>query len=250
MLPEVAQGNIQRICRRIHVGERVAQEMIQALKSMRPYPTWGTGLRISTGLAEVPVLAPDFVFERGRDGTYALRVLEPSIRLDSLSMGTAEEARLDEEWSRRLGRLREEAEGLLELSLRRTSVILQVLARILDLQKDWLLELREYLEPLSVSEIARSLGVSPSTVSRALKDRYLVCPRGTYALRELLSRHFDGDGEGGKSRDFIAREIVNLEQTHAGEPLTDKRIAELLRDKGIEVARRTVNKYRKQLRGF
>ena len=249
MLPDVAKGNTQRIRRKLGIGEHVASEMIQVLKGLRPYPTWSTGLGLPTGQTEAPVRAPDFIFERSSDDSYVLHVLEPTIKLDSLSLGTADRALLDENWGEQLARLRDEAESVLELSLRRQSVILAAMTRILDVQKEWLLGFKEYLEPLSVSDIALSAGVSVSAVSRALKDRYLASPRGTFALRQLLSRRFDGENPGGKSQDFVSCEISKLERAHERETLTDQRVAGLLRERGIEVARRTVNKYRKHLRG-
>ncbi len=249
MLPDVAKGNVSRIQRKLGVCQARMSELIGVLKGLRPYPTWGSGLASGTDREEILRQPPDFIFEKAQDGSYVLQILEPTIRLDPLSCGNVEVSRHDD-WGTSLALLREEAGSVVEICNRRRTAILAALAQILDVQHEWLLGRRDYLEPLSVSEIACAAGVPASTISRALRDRYLACPRGTFALKQLLSRRIQTTSSGNASRDFIYGEIRRLEEEQKGRGASDEQITRLLKDRGIDIARRTVNKYRKQMRGF
>ncbi len=256
LLEDVARGDIRRICRRLGVGEGHARRMIKRLKSLRPYPAWGMDFQTVDGNGPVGSPAPDFRFYERGDGTCVLEMREPavevhrlSISMDSREAAGPETQDPESEWALRARLLEQEAEWLKAAVRRRGRALLMVLVFLLDLQKDWLLARKDYLEPIAECQLAEALGIPGSTVSRALKDRYIACPRGTFPLKRLLSRRFSTPGSDGVSKDFVCRLIVKLERETAGAAATDMEIARALESNGIRIARRTVNKYRNELRG-
>ena len=98
---------------------------------------------------------------------------------------------------------------------------------------------------MTVGDLADRLGLHPSTISRATREKYLQCRQGTYPLRYFLSRPL---GEQGPSQQTVKLRLLELiRQEDRSHPLSDQRLAELLAEQGIRIARRTVAKYRTEL---
>ena len=100
-----------------------------------------------------------------------------------------------------------------------------------------------------MTEVAERLGVHVATVSRAVSEKWLQTPRGMYPLRRFFSGGRE-TGEEGQEKSWEAikemlREIVEAEDK--AKPLSDQKLADALKEKGVEIARRTVVKYREQL---
>ncbi len=257
LLREVARGNLSRIRRELGIGERQARIMVQALKGLRPYPTWGMDFQPSSppGLAR---LSPDFWIRCQRDGGCVLEIREPRVDIQHIATtaecGAAQRAPQGRdqgsEWDAKARSLELEAKELREVAMKRGRVLHRVVAALVEVQKEWLLGRNDYLEPLTESQLAEGLDIPLSTVSRALKDRYIACPRGTYPLKKLLSRGLPSEDRAGISRDFVCQLIERLDREAGGRVITDAEMAKLLEQRGIHLARRTVNKYRNQLRGF
>ena len=102
------------------------------------------------------------------------------------------------------------------------------------------------LSPMSLLTLADRLQVHPSTVSRAVRGKYLQCRQGTYPLRYFFSHAV---GETGPSQQAVKRRLLELvRQEDPSHPLSDQTLVELLEKEGIHLARRTVAKYRVELR--
>lgn len=107
---------------------------------------------------------------------------------------------------------------------------------------------REYLMPLTQKEAAQELGISPSTVSRAVKDKYLQCPWGTYPLSFFFSVGGIETGGGKETPESIKVYIRKfIEEENKKKPYSDRILTEKLRETGISISRRTVAKYREAL---
>ena len=258
LLDEVGRNNLSKIQRRLSVGEKKARGMVQVLKGFRPYPTWGMDFQLPADAAGLQSLMPDFTFREYPEGMYVLEVQEPGIRVQEISLhgepgplpSTAGDTDPETAWNDKARSLEKEAKELREAVTKRGRIILRVVAAVAELQKEWLLDRKDYLEPLEESELARRLSIPVSTISRALKGRYISCPRGTYPLKHLFSRQFSGSRNEAVSRDFIFQTIAKLERDAGEENVSDMQMARLLQGHGIQIARRTVNKYRNQLRGL
>ena len=104
------------------------------------------------------------------------------------------------------------------------------------------------MRPMVLREIAEILELHESTISRVTTQKYMLTPRGTFELKYFFGSHVATDTGGAASATAIRaliKQMISAENVNA--PLTDSRIAELLGDQGIIVARRTIAKYREAL---
>ena len=106
------------------------------------------------------------------------------------------------------------------------------------------------IKPMKLKNIAEDLGYNPSTISRAIANKYLECPRGTIALKSFFTASLGADGDGEEVsnaaiKDFISHVIKN---ENAQKPLSDLKILELAQKEfSVSMVRRTITKYRKAL---
>jgi RNA polymerase sigma-54 factor len=104
------------------------------------------------------------------------------------------------------------------------------------------------MRPMVLREIAETLGLHESTISRVTTQKFMATPRGTFELKYFFSSHLATDAGGATSSTAIRaliRQLVGAENARA--PLSDARIAQILGQQGIVVARRTIAKYRESL---
>jgi len=131
---------------------------------------------------------------------------------------------------------------------KRQKTIYRVAEAIVKYQQEFFKKGVEFLKPLTLKKIADEIGVHESTVSRVTTNKFMHSPLGVFELK-----YFFMSGIGGKSGDEVSSEVLKFKIKHlielenAHRPLSDQKIAELLKREGIEVARRTVAKYREVL---
>lgn len=148
------------------------------------------------------------------------------------------------------------AQWLMDAVGQRRQTLLRVVERIVDHQRDFFDQGAQSLKPLPMSMIADELSIHVATVSRAVSDKYIATPRGVMPLRKFfsggLATKADVEtGEGGgeemawEAIKVALREVIDAEDK--AKPLSDDALADALKKRGIEIARRTVAKYRDQL---
>jgi RNA polymerase sigma-54 factor len=107
----------------------------------------------------------------------------------------------------------------------------------------------DQLKPMMIKEVAEEIGVHPSTVSRAVSSKYVHTPQGVFELRYFFSESVQGPEGGGTSLLILKRRVKKLiEDEDPARPLTDDQITRILQSQGIQVTRRTVAKYREDMR--
>ncbi len=142
----------------------------------------------------------------------------------------------------------QEARWLIKNVQQRFDTILRVSQAIVDRQRAFFDHGEVAMRPLTLREIADTLGLHESTISRVTTQKYLSSPRGVYELKYFFGSHVATDTGGAASSTAIRaliKQLVSAEDGH--KPLSDARIAEILGEQGIVVARRTVAKYRESL---
>src|ERR1700733_6255778 len=131
----------------------------------------------------------------------------------------------------------------------RKQTILKVCQSIVRRQADFLENGIDLLKPMMIKEIAEEIGVHPSTVSRAVSSKYAHTPQGVFELRYFFSEAVQGPSGGATPLLILKRRVKKMiEEENPAHPLTDEQITERLQAEGIEVTRRTVAKYREDMR--
>jgi RNA polymerase sigma-54 factor len=139
------------------------------------------------------------------------------------------------------------AVGLLKSLDQRNRTIYRVTETLLDLQKEFFSKGVEYLKPLTLKDVASALNLHESTISRVTSNKYLSCEHGTFCFRFLFSSALSS-GMGSISSTSVKNTIKKIvSDEDLGKPLSDQHIADVLKKSGIEIARRTVAKYREEL---
>jgi RNA polymerase sigma-54 factor len=131
----------------------------------------------------------------------------------------------------------------------RQQTISRIADEIVKVQEDFLDHGVSRLRPLTMAEIADKLGIHETTVSRAIANKYMQTPRGTFEMKYFFTPGFKTEDGSQVSNKTIKDQIVHLvQQEDSTNPLSDQRMVELLRQSGTKVARRTVAKYREELK--
>jgi RNA polymerase sigma-54 factor len=131
----------------------------------------------------------------------------------------------------------------------RKQTITKVCYSIVARQQDFLERGIDQLKPMMIKEVAEEIGVHPSTVSRAVANKYVHTPQGVFELRYFFSESVQGPEGGGTSLLILKRRVKKLiEDEDPSRPLTDEQITRILQSQGIQVTRRTVAKYREDMK--
>ncbi|HXZ78736.1 MAG TPA: RNA polymerase factor sigma-54 [Terriglobales bacterium] len=131
----------------------------------------------------------------------------------------------------------------------RKQTILKVCHAVVGRQREFLDQGIDYLKPMMIKEVAEEIGVHPSTVSRAVANKYAHTAQGVFELRYFFSESVQGPEGGNTSLLILKRRVKKLiEEEDPARPLTDEQITRILQSQGIQVTRRTVAKYREDMK--
>jgi RNA polymerase sigma-54 factor len=229
------------------VGRTVeeTQRVIDFIRTLDPRP----GQRYNR--SEARLIEPDVAFvKRGDEWMVAMNEEDlPTLRLNQgyrrlLTQDGAEKDVKDYVKERYRSALQ-----LMRNIEQRKNTILRTCEAIVRRQGDFLEKGVEALKPMMIKEVAEEIGVHPSTVSRAVSSKYVHTPQGVYELRFFFSEGVNGPEGAGTPLMLLKRKVKKLiEDEDPKKPLTDDQIASLLQGQGIDVTRRTVAKYREDMR--
>jgi len=234
------------IARALRVSPEEVQVATDALSQLSPKP----GLEITTD--EERYVVPDLIVERvGEDYV----VLLNDRNVPRLRINAAYESVL--RGPKRVGRdatrdyiqsKLNSARWLIQTIEQRRRTMTKVMNCIIAEQREFFDKGIQFLRPLTLQQVARQIEMHESTVSRVTTNKYVQTPRGVFELKFFFSSGISTqDGEDVSSK--TAREAIRqfIEEEDKKDPLSDQKIAELLRGRGMNIARRTVAKYREQL---
>ena len=140
------------------------------------------------------------------------------------------------------------ANWLIQTIEQRRRTMVKVMEAIVEAQIDFFEKGPEVLKPLTLQDVAEKIGMHESTVSRVTTNKYVQTPRGLYPLKHFFSSGLDTEsGQSVSSKMAMARIKELIEKEPKKKPLSDQKIAEMLRKEGLIVARRTVAKYRERM---
>jgi RNA polymerase sigma-54 factor len=239
----LARNDIARLARRLRASEDDVAAAAVLIRSLDPRP--GAALDATP----VEYVAPDvYALRDGSRWRVSLNAdAQPRLGLNQHYCGLIAKARgEDASWMR--GQL-QEARWLIKSLESRAETLLKVADAIVRRQSAFLDYGPEAMHPLVLREVAEEVGMHESTISRVTTRKYLHTPRGTFELKYFFSSGVSTEDGGSASATAIQamlRKLIDAEDVR--KPLSDLAIAEELQRKGIQVARRTVAKYREGLR--
>jgi RNA polymerase sigma-54 factor len=221
------------------------QRAIDFIRTLDPRP----GQRYNR--SEARLIEPDVAFvKRGEDWVVAMNEEDlPTLRLNQgyrrlLSQGDTGKDVKDYVKERYRSALQ-----LMRNIEQRKNTILRTCESIVRRQTEFLEKGVDALKPMMIKEVAEEIGVHPSTVSRAVSSKYVHTPQGVYELRFFFSEGVNGPEGAATPLMLLKRKVKKLiEDEDPRKPLTDDQIANMLQGQGIDVTRRTVAKYREDLR--
>jgi RNA polymerase sigma-54 factor len=245
-LDDVAANHFRKVARALKVDEDEVRRLVEVLKALNPRPAGAFSPGPSPGY-----IVPDVTLRRFGDEWFitpnneALPTLRVSPRYRSMLRSGSS---ADDETRRYLKDKIRSAESFIKNVDRRKDTVSRITQIIMDVQADFFEDGKGPLRPLRLEDVAIEIGVHLSTVSRGVTGKYMATPYGLFELKHF----FSGGYRTAQGMDVAAttikqrlRELVREED--AAKPVSDQRLAELLSDEGVTVARRTVAKYREEL---
>jgi RNA polymerase sigma-54 factor len=240
----VQKRDVKDLARALQVSPPDAQAGVEFIRTLDPRPGRLYN-REQTRLIE-----PDVVFVK-RGGEWVVTMNEedlPSLRLSQRYRRMLASEGTDKEVKEYVKERFRSALQLMRNIAQRKSTILRTCEVIVRRQQDFLDKGIEALRPMMIKEVAEEIGVHPSTVSRAVANKYAHTPQGVIELRFFFSEGSNGP-EGADTPLLVLKRKVRklIEDEDARHPLTDDQLAAMLQSQGIQLTRRTVAKYREDM---
>ncbi|HEU4718309.1 MAG TPA: RNA polymerase factor sigma-54 [Bacteroidia bacterium] len=251
-MDEFSKKHYDKIARKLGVDDDSLKRVIREITHLNPRP----GNAAADSARVVQDVVPDFTLIND-DGRLDIILNErnmPDLRVSAMySQMLAEYARSKEKSSREavsfIKQKIDSAKWFMDALRQRHQTLYVTMKAILDYQYDYFLEGDEtQLKPMILKDIADRVGLDISTVSRVANSKYIQTPFGTFLLKSFFSESLSTDsGEEVSTREVkkILSDCISAEDKR--KPLTDDRLAKILKEKGYNIARRTVAKYREQL---
>ncbi|MBM4130023.1 RNA polymerase factor sigma-54 [bacterium] len=232
------------IARDLKLTVKDVQEIAERIGELEKRP--GLSLNTEGARAIVPDLEVVKVDEDGQE--YAVYLNDaniPRLRVSQAYEGTVQTS---EDAVKFIDERKRHAEWVIKTIEQRRRTMIKVMEAIVGEQREFFEKGAIAMRPLTLNQVATTIGMHESTVSRVTRQKYVQTPRGVFPLKFFFSAGLDSDtGEdvSAKAVKIMIREIIDGE--NARRPLSDKKIVDLLQERGLKIARRTVAKYREQL---
>ena len=244
-LPQVQNKQWKEIAKALGKPIPVVEESVEYLKRLDPRP----GQRYNK--PEARLIEPDvFIVKNGDEYQIIMNEEDvPQLRLNLSYRRLLNRGESDKDVRTYIKDRYSSAIQLMKNIEQRKQTILRVCQTVVQRQKEFLDHGIDELKPMMIKEVAEEVGVHPSTVSRAVANKYVHTPQGVYELRFFFSEAVQGPSGQDTSLLVLKRKVKKIiEEEDSAHPLTDDQITRMLQTQGIQVTRRTVAKYREDMR--
>lgn len=245
-LEDLAANRLGVISRSMGITVKEVQEMADMIKSLEPKPG-----RQFASQTDTRYIVPDVLVERV-DDDYVVTVNDsssPHLMVSSYYEKLLTEAEKDSNLSKYLTDRLNSAMWLIKSIDQRKQTIYNVVEAVVKYQKEFFDKGSKYLKTLTLKQIAEEVGIHESTVSRSINGKYLQSPMGVFEIKYFFSGGVaggqSGEGISSKSIKSFIKEIVDSEDPKS--PYSDQDMVNMLKEKGIDISRRTVAKYRDEM---
>ena len=240
-LVELEHRQVLKIAKAMNITPERVEELKGMLMTLDPWP----GLEYSSDPPQY--VTPDVVVEK-IDGKYVVYLSDepvPELRISNEYRKMMHNGRVSKDEKQYLRDKVEAARWLIRNIQQRQQTILRIATAIAEVQEEFFEKGVVKIKPLTLQEIADKVGVHEATVSRTTRGKYMQTPQGLFEMKYFFSpglRRDTGDAQSSKSVQSVIKKIIDEEDK--SKPLSDQRIADLLKTQGLTIARRTVTKYR------
>ncbi len=243
-LEDVEQNRLPVIQRKTGYSIETIKDAIEEMRHLNPWPGQGFEDRPAQNVT------PDLIVEQDENGKYTVRMIEENTPRLRISKYYIEQLRSnpDPNIKEYIKKKIESAKWLIESIEQRHSTLKRVAQAIVDHQTEFLEKGPKYIIPLKMQQIADVVGVHVTTVSRAVDDKWIQTPREICSLKSFFgggTKTAEGEDVAWDIIKLVMKDIVDNEDKKS--PLSDDDLVKHLAEKGYNLARRTVTKYRKAL---
>ncbi|MCR2043117.1 RNA polymerase factor sigma-54 [Anaerosalibacter massiliensis] len=243
-LEDIAHNRLCKISKKLGIELKDVQDICDYIKTLEPKP----GRCFSGDMEEVKYITPDITL-RYLDGEYIIILNDntaPRLNINRFYKGlmaSSDDPNITEFITKKLN----SAMWIIKSIEQRRMTIYNVVESILKFQSDFFEKGEKALKPLTLKDVADDIGVHESTVSRATNGKYMQTPRGLFELKYFFTSGVSSE-KGSLSATSIKVMIRDMiEKEDSKKPLSDQKIADILKEKSISISRRTVAKYRDEL---
>lgn len=243
-LPQLASRDYAFIMKRLKIKEQELKDALQIILSLNPKP----GSEITP--SDAAYVVPD-VFVSKQNGRWKVELnpdSTPAIRVNPEYAALVSRSNDSSADSTFLRDNLQEARWFIKSLQSRNETLIKVASKIVEHQRGFLEYGDEAMKPLVLHDIAEAVGMHESTISRVTTQKYMHTPRGIFELKYFFSSHVSTQ-EGGECSSTAIRALIKklVAAENPQKPLSDSKITSLLGEQGINIARRTIAKYRESL---
>ncbi|GAA0179409.1 RNA polymerase factor sigma-54 [Clostridium sediminicola] len=241
----IADNKYNVLAKKLNVSNKKAQEYGDIIKTLEPKPSRG----FYTG-EDIKYIAPEAIIRKIEDKYFVIMNNDsvPKLNINN----TYKNIIYNDEDAKTVKYVKEKINSamfLMKSINQRENTIYRILKKLVEIQKDFFDYGKNYLKPLTLKEIAEMLEIHESTVSRAIRDKYIYTDKGTIKIKDLfttgLSQKNSGDDV---STILIKNEIKEMvDNENKKKPYSDQKICDMLKSQDLKISRRTVAKYREEL---
>ena len=236
-LNELSKKNYKYIASKLNISKKEILDALKLIQTLEPYPA--REFDTTTIKYIIPEL---FIFKK--NNKWRVKTNEtfiPPLKINKKYSKLLKES----DFNNDLKEKKEEAQNLINVVNERKKSLKRVGEGLLKLQIDFFENGKEFIKPLRLKDLALEVGLSESTISRISNGKYLNTVWGTFSIKYFFSKKINGDLGSRAVKEIIKRIIENSESK-----LSDEKIRLILKSEGIEIARRTVAKYRQSMNIF
>lgn len=240
----IANNKYKEISKKYNMSLQKCVELINIIKTLDPKPGRTCSVEKSV------YIQPDVTVEKIDDEfiVYLNEKDSYQIRINSYYKDILKNSQSDESAKEFIKERLNSATGLMKNIESRKTTVLKIAEEIVKAQDEFLRKGTKYIKPLKMKDIAEKLKCHESTISRGVNGKYMLTPFGVYEFRYFFSSAIETENNEMASSTSIKKIIKEtIKDENKKKPLSDDHISKLLKEKGINVARRTVAKYREEL---
>ncbi|AJP12945.1 TPA: RNA polymerase factor sigma-54 [Clostridioides difficile] len=240
----IANNKYKEISKKYNMSLQKCVELINIIKTLDPKPGRTCSVEKSV------YIQPDVTVEKIDDEfiVYLNEKDSYQIRINSYYKDILKNSQSDESAKEFIKERLNSATGLMKNIESRKTTVLKIAEEIVKAQDEFLRKGTKYIKPLKMKDIAEKLEFHESTISRGVNGKYMLTPFGVYEFRYFFSSAIETENNEMASSTSIKKIIKEtIKDENKKKPLSDDHISKLLKEKGINVARRTVAKYREEL---